>query len=517
MVGTASPPSDAAAERRTAIARFLAARSGAERVEIGALYPLAGGAIQENWAIDAHFQGGRLAGDWQLVLRAAGSSGVPSSLGRIEEFAVLKAAFAAGVTVPEPLFACADPSIFGKAFFIMRRAAGMAAAHRITRDRTLDLMLPGVAERLGQELARIHAIRPPRPDLFFLPPYSETLPPRQIAGFRNYLDCHPAPRPVLEWGMRWLETHLPPPAEPALCHHDFRSGNYLVDGAALSGILDWEFAGWGDPHEDIGWFCSKGWRFARLDREAGGIAERASFYRGYEREAGRAVEPQRVFFWEVMASVRWAVIALQQSDRHILAGERSLDLALTGRRASECELEILMLLDRPLDEKASAAPSRRELGSRLLDGRGSAAPSRGEPGAMRDRPSGAALLAAARAVLLDELLPLLPAERRFDALLVGNCLAIAEREANADAGPTVVPELALLYRPKQNPESRVLAGGEEGGAADELWRRFASDLRVGAFENCARRDRQARAALWQLTLAKLRLANPKFIEANGLA
>jgi len=54
---------------------------------------------------------------------------------------------------------------------------------------------------------------------------------------------------------------------------------------------------------------------------------------------------ERVFFWEVLASVRWAIIALQQSDRYLIGGERNLDLALTGRRATECELEILMLLD----------------------------------------------------------------------------------------------------------------------------------------------------------------------------
>jgi aminoglycoside phosphotransferase (APT) family kinase protein len=334
-----------AADRRRAVARFLAAASGADAIEIRGLRLLGGGAIQENWALDVHFDGGVLAGDRHLVLRAAASTGVPSSLSKIEEFAVLKAVFAAGVTVPEPLFACADPGIFGKPFFVMRRAAGTAAAHRITRDTALDPELPAIAERLGQELARIHAIRP-RPDLAFLPPYGEALPARQIARLRAYLDCHPAPRPVLEWGMRWLETHIPEPPDPVLCHRDFRTGNYLLDGSVLTGILDWEFAGWSDSHEDIGWFCSKGWRFARLDREAGGIADRASFYRGYQNQSGRVIDPQRMFFWEVMASVRWAVIALQQSDRHILAGERSLDLALTGRRASECELEILMLLDR---------------------------------------------------------------------------------------------------------------------------------------------------------------------------
>ena len=334
-----------AADRCLAVAQFLAEESDADAVEVRALTLLGGGAIQENWALDARFDGGELTGDRQLVLRAAAATGVPSSLGRTEEFAVLKAAFAAGVTVPEPLFVCADPGIFGKPFLVMRRVAGTAAGHRITRDAALDPALPALAERLGRELARIHTIRP-QPDLACLPPYAEALPARQIARFRAYLDHHPTPRPVLEWGMRWLETHLPEAPEPVLCHRDFRTGNYLLDGAALTGILDWEFAGWGDTHEDIGWFCSKGWRFARLDREAGGIADRASFYRGYQNESGRVIDPDRVFFWEVMASVRWAVIALQQSDRHILGGERNLDLALTGRRATECELEILMLLDR---------------------------------------------------------------------------------------------------------------------------------------------------------------------------
>jgi aminoglycoside phosphotransferase (APT) family kinase protein len=347
MAGTPSrrfePPADRP-DRRAAVARFLAEESGADAVEILRLTLLGGGAIQENWGLDARFDGGVLAGDRQLVLRAAAPTGVPSSLGKIEEFAVLKAAFAAGVTVPEPLCVCADPDILGKPFLVMRRAAGTAAGHRITRDPSLDPVLPDIAERLGRELARIHAIRP-GPDLALLPPYAEALPARQIAPWRAYLDHHPTPRPVLEWGMRWLETRLPEPAEPVLCHRDFRTGNYLLDGPVLTGILDWEFAGWGDPHEDIGWFCSKGWRFARLDREAGGIADRAAFYRGYRSESGRVIDPQRVFFWEVLASVRWAVIALQQADRHIFAGERNLDLALTGRRATACELEILMLLD----------------------------------------------------------------------------------------------------------------------------------------------------------------------------
>ena len=341
MADMGSPPS----ERLGALARFLATAAGAEAVEIGRLEPLRGGSIQQNLALDARFRGGRLAGEQRLVLRTLAATGVPSSHSPAREFAVLRAARAAGVSVPEPLFASADGAGFGKPFFVMRRLDGTALAQRITRDPAVDAASGELAETLGRELARLHRIRPPRPDLAFLAPPEAAGPEPQLVQFRAYLDAHPQPRPVLEWGIRWLETHLPPTAEPVLCHRDFRTGNYLLDGARLAGILDWEFAGWGDPHEDIGWFCCKGWRFARLDREAGGIADRAPFYRGYEAEAGRPVEPRRVFFWEVLASVRWAIIALQQSDRHMFGGERNLDLALTGRRATECELEILMLLD----------------------------------------------------------------------------------------------------------------------------------------------------------------------------
>ncbi len=337
MAATPLPPFELAP-----LARFLTEASGAERVEIGGLDLLTGGAIRENWGLDAEFVGGRLAGARRLVLRTNAATGIPSSLDRIEEFAVVKAMFDAGVTVPEPLWACADPGIVGKPFFLMRRVPGTAQGRLITSDPGLEPALPQIAARLGQEIARLQTIRPPRTDLAFLVAIDAVA---HIASFRAYLDRHPQPRPVLEWAIRWLETHVPEPLPPVLCHRDFRTGNYMLDGLELTGILDWEFAGWGDPDEDIGWFCCKGWRFARLDREAGGIAERAPFYQGYESAAGRRLDPERIFFWEVLANVRWAIIALQQSDRHLIGGARDLSTAIIGRRASECDLELLMLLD----------------------------------------------------------------------------------------------------------------------------------------------------------------------------
>src|SRR5690606_3952518 len=100
--------------------------------------------------------------------------------------------------------------------------------------------------------------------------------------------------------------------EMVLCHGDYRTGNYLVDAGSLTGILDWEFAHWGDRHEDIGWFCARCWRFGADEREAGGIASRADFYNGYNEVADRPVEESRIPYWEVMAAARWAAIALLQ-------------------------------------------------------------------------------------------------------------------------------------------------------------------------------------------------------------
>ena len=84
-----------------------------------------------------------------------------------------------------------------------------------------------------------------------------------------------------------------------LCHRDFRTGNYMVtaespQGGGLTGILDWEFAGWGAPMEDVAWFCAKCWRFGVNESEAGGISRRENFYRGYREASGREIDHRAV-------------------------------------------------------------------------------------------------------------------------------------------------------------------------------------------------------------------------------
>jgi hypothetical protein len=147
---------------------------------------------------------------------------------------------------------------------------------------------------------------------------------------------------------------------------------------------------------------------------------------------------------------------------------------------------------------------------------------------MRDLPTGPALLALARDVLLNDLLPLLPPEARLDARLVANGMAIAEREAIAGDAPAevILAKLAQLYNdavrvhPTPSPSlSRIAGDGPERGEGGEgepgLLRRFAQDVRVGAFEASEPLRRETRDLLWQLTIVKLRCANPRFLRANG--
>jgi aminoglycoside phosphotransferase (APT) family kinase protein len=308
----------------------------AKSVEIAGFTKLSGGAIQQNWRLDVRIDGAAQA--WVLRTDAAATLG--HSRSRAEEFSLLRAAHDAGVTVAEPLLLCADPSVTGAPFFLMRHAAGVAAGHRLVRSETAGGGREALVRALGGELARIHSITPPRPDLGFLPPPAENPAARFIAAMRSHLDAGRAPRPILEWGLRHLERTAPPPGETVLCHNDFRTGNYLADEHRITAILDWEFAAWGDPHEDIGWLCAPCWRFGGPG-EVGGIGPRAPFIETYEAASGRRVDPARVAWWEIAATIRWAVIALDQAERHLSGREENLELALTGHIVPELELQVL--------------------------------------------------------------------------------------------------------------------------------------------------------------------------------
>lgn len=324
-----------------ALAAWLAGVLDARRIAFAEATLLGGGAVQENWRLVADVEGGPREGRQHWVLRTDAVARLSMSLDRTGEFGVLMAAHAAGIAVAEPIARCADSAIIGAPFLIQAFVPGIAHARRIVRDPALKDYGDALAERLGEEIARIHSITPPQESLSFLP--IPMLPParNEVARLRAALDGAAEPRPALEYVLAWLDEHAPKPEPITLVHGDYRTGNYLVQDGRLAAILDWEFAHWGDRHEDIGWIMARCWRFGNDANETGGIGSREAFYRGYRNAASLPFDPSLIPYWEIMAAAKWATVAVLQGDRYRKGGENSIELALTGLMPSEMELDAL--------------------------------------------------------------------------------------------------------------------------------------------------------------------------------
>ncbi|HWU00522.1 MAG TPA: hypothetical protein VN229_22990, partial [Terriglobales bacterium] len=108
-------------QHRTALIDFIARQAGGKVIELEIDGKLGGGAIQENWSLSLELDGGPHAGKHALVLRTDAATGIAESRSRVQEFALIKAAHEAGMTVPEPLWLDESGTVIGKPFTILRR------------------------------------------------------------------------------------------------------------------------------------------------------------------------------------------------------------------------------------------------------------------------------------------------------------------------------------------------------------------------------------------------------------
>ncbi len=300
-----------------------------------------GGASRQTWSFDAVVNGERQA----LILRRDPPAQAKTerertvAVDRATEFRVLRAAHAAGVRAPEPLFELTPQDGLGEAY-VMRRIGGIAIARKLLRDAPYEAARGKIAGQLGEILARIHATDPAT-----LPSLVRREAADHITGLRHSLDTLGQPQPVFELALSWLDRRKPAPLErPVLVHGDFRTGNYLVDESGVTTILDWELAHLGDPVEDLGWLCVKSWRFGAIDKPAGGFGNREELWAAYERAGGGKVDPVRAHWWEVFGTVHWGIICLNQAFKHLSGSIKSMEHASIGRRAVETEVDLLQLL-----------------------------------------------------------------------------------------------------------------------------------------------------------------------------
>lgn len=361
-----------------------------------ALERLSGGANMESSRFTA--------GPETCILRRAPSPEMMAGrpMDHAGEAALIRAARAAGVLAPEILVELEPEDGIGSGF-VMRAIPGTPDPNAILAVADPQVLIRDIAH----ELAATH-----RTDPTGIPvPVMDTA--QALADLKARFISYGADRPILALAVRWLEQNLPAPVPPRLVHGDFRLGNLLVDDGRLSGVLDWELAHLGDPHEDIAFGCMTVWRFSRPDRPGYGLTSIAELVQAYEEAGGQAFDYDRFRFWTVYRTFWWALGCLQMGGYWRDGHDRSIERVVVARRTSEQELDLLLLLEdlAPEAERQCPLPPAQE----------PLQPGTGEP-------SGAEILTAISEWLGQDIKPLVSGRGRFDLAVARNALGIVARE-----------------------------------------------------------------------------------------
>jgi aminoglycoside phosphotransferase (APT) family kinase protein len=296
----------------------------------------------ETWTFDVVGPQGRDG----MILRRRSVAYDPESARSIPlatEAALIAAAGAQGAPVPPVRHVCDEADGLGEAY-VMGRVGGETLGRKIVGDPRFDAVRPKLARQCGEVLAQIHATPPPAN--LALKTVDAAL---ELERYEEVYRATGAERPILELAFQYLRRHLPEPVEPVLLHGDFRNGNIMFDpDKGVAAVLDWELGHIGDPAEDMGWICTNSWRFGRPDRPVGGFGDYADLLAGYAEAGGRPIPLERVRFWQTLGSLRWGVMCLTMYMSWANGTERSVERPMIGRRVSETEADLVVLLEQGL-------------------------------------------------------------------------------------------------------------------------------------------------------------------------
>lgn len=313
-----------------ALATYLAHQWRAP-VAIEALARIPGGASRETWRFDAMVAGDDGDERRQLILRRD-PDGSLIETERAVEFAALRTAHGR-LPVPEPLFLDAEGAELGRPFFIMARVDGGQVpspfapdpygAHAAALGRAFFASLGDLAalDPVGTPLAVV--VPAPTPDACWRV---------QLDHWAGVIDADEQhPQPIVRAAIRRLRAQPPPPpARVSVVHGDYRSGNFLHDGAGrILAILDWEMAHLGDPLEDLAWALDPLWGHGDPARVAG-LLPRADALATWSAHAGLTVDEAALAWWSLFAAVKAQAIWTSAARAWADGGMTDPVLAISG-------------------------------------------------------------------------------------------------------------------------------------------------------------------------------------------
>ncbi len=326
-------------------------------LRVDAVAPLGGGACQDLFRVDVSARSAAIpAPDWprRLVLRSDAPRPLPGSIARRVEREVVAVAAAAGVRTPAPRLAVDGVVHPHAGAWLMELVEGEALGRRVVAHPSLAEARRTLVGDVARKLGKLHTVVPAAHSALVAllgPPPTDPLA-AAVEGLRRMAEVTGSRRPATELALAWLAERaeqLGPAAsaggEVVLCHGDLRVGNLLVGPDGLAAILDWEFARWSAPAEDLAWFCVRDWRFGSVKLAAGGVGTRAHLREAYHAASGRTIGADELRAWEVLGNVRWALGCLEQGRRYTSGERTDLELLAAARRAPEVEHEALRLID----------------------------------------------------------------------------------------------------------------------------------------------------------------------------
>jgi thiamine kinase-like enzyme len=194
------------------------------------LTALSGGITNRNYLIAA------AGSPERYVIRLAGNDTYLLGISREVEHAATVAA--AGVGIGPEVTAFIRPEGYLVTRFIVGEPVSLEQVHQ-----------PATLRRVANSIRRIHG-GPAIPGLF--------VPLRIVEAYLALATSHGVPRPGA-----WEEAHavgrrieralLDAPIDLRPCHNDLLNANFIDDGERIR-IVDWEYAGMGDPFFDLGNF-----------------------------------------------------------------------------------------------------------------------------------------------------------------------------------------------------------------------------------------------------------------------
>jgi aminoglycoside phosphotransferase (APT) family kinase protein len=303
---------------RARLERFVARRiQGADRVRVTHLERSTEGFSQETFVFEVEIGRDGATERRGYVAKREPVAGLLEPYDLEPEFRVLHALSDDPLPSPRTPWFERDPAVLDRPFYVMERLPGDVPIPAARSDGTGPFD-DGEREALGPEvvdvLARLHAIEwRGRFDFLGAPRPGRAAAERELARWEERIRRSGLPLdPALAEALLWLRRNAPATDEITLVHGDYRLGNFLVvrEGRRprLAGILDWELVHLGDPLEDVAWCASPLWRAGTPYASA--LLTPEDFAARYAASAGRAVDPERLRFYDVLAVVKMSAIML---------------------------------------------------------------------------------------------------------------------------------------------------------------------------------------------------------------